>query len=70
MKKKDLADFYSGKNEVELTNELIEQLVKDKKWPDVESLKGMRDEGWKWNVLRNSLVSPTEFMYWHITIKS
>ena len=62
MKKKDLADFYSGKNEVELTDELIEQLVKDKKWSDVESLKEMRDEGWKWNVLRNSLVSPTEFM--------
>lgn len=61
MNKKELADFYSGKNEVELTDELIEQLVKDKKWPDVESLKGMRDEGWKWNVLRNSLVSPTEY---------
>jgi len=62
MKKKDLEDFYSGKNEVELTDELIEQLVKDKKWRDVESLKEMRDEGWKWNVLRNSLVTPTEFM--------
>jgi hypothetical protein len=62
MKKEDLEDFYSGKNEVELTDELIEQLVKDKKWRDVESLKEMRDEGWKWNVLRNSLVTPTEFM--------
>jgi hypothetical protein len=62
MKKKDLEDFYSGKNEVELTDELIEQLVKDKKWRDVESLKEMRDEGWKWNVLRNSVVTPTEFM--------
>ena len=61
MNKKELADFYSGKNEVELTDELIEQLVKDKKWPDVESLKGMRGEGGKWNVLRNSLVSPTEY---------
>lgn len=62
MKKKDLEDFYSGKNEVELTDELIQQLVKDKKWSDVESLKEMRDEGWKWNVLRNSAVTPTEFM--------
>ena len=62
MKKKDLEDFYSGKNEVELSDELIEQLVKDKKWPDIESLKELRDEGWKWNVLRNSAVTPTEFM--------
>jgi len=62
MKKKDLQDFYSGKNEVELTDELIEQLVKDKKWSDVESLKEMRDEGAKWNIVRNSVVYPTEFM--------
>jgi hypothetical protein len=62
MKKKDLQDFYSGKNEVELTDELIEQLVKDKKWSDVESLKEMRDEGAKWNTVRNSVVYPTEFM--------
>ena len=62
MKKKDLEDFYSGKNEVELTDELIQQLVKDKKWSDVESLKELRDEGWKWNVLRNSAVSPTDFI--------
>ena len=62
MKKKDFEDFYSGKNEVELSDELIEQLVKDKKWPDIESLKELRDEGWKWNVLRNSAVTPTEFM--------
>jgi len=62
MKKKDLEDFYSGKNEVELTDELIEQLVKDKKWSDVESLKEMRDEAAKWNTVRNSVVYPTEFM--------
>jgi hypothetical protein len=62
MKKKDLEDFYSGKNEVELTDELIEQLVKDKKWYDVESLKEMRDEAAKWNTVRNSVVYPTEFM--------
>ena len=62
MKKKDFEDFYSGKNEVELSDELIEQLVKDKKWPDIESLKELRDEGWKWNVLRNSAVTPTKFM--------
>lgn len=54
-------DFYLGKNEVELTNELIEQLVKDKKWGDVKSLKEMRDTGAKWNVKRNSVVFPNEF---------
>jgi hypothetical protein len=61
MKKKDLEDFYSEENEVELTDELIEQLVKDKKWYDVESLKEMRDEGAKWNIVRNSVVYPTDF---------
>ena len=42
MKDKEMQDFYSGKNEVDLTNELIEQLVKDKKWGDTKSLKEMR----------------------------
>jgi hypothetical protein len=62
MKDKEMQDFYSGKNEVELTNELIEQLVKDKKWGDEKSLKEMRDMGAKWNNKRNSVVFPTEFI--------
>ena len=57
-----MQDFYSGKNEVELTNELIEQLVTDKKWGDVKSLKEMRDMGAKWNIKRNSVVFPAEFV--------
>ena len=57
-----MQDFYSGKNEVELTNELIEQLVTDKKWGDVKSLKEMRDMGAKWNIKRNSVVFPEEFV--------
>ena len=62
MKDKEMQDFYSGKNEVELTNELIEQLVTDKKWGDVKSLKEMRDMGAKWNIKRNSVVFPAEFV--------
>ena len=62
MKKKDIIDFYTGKDEVELTDELINQLVKEKKWGDVQSLKQMREMGAKWNVVRNSVVYPTEFI--------
>jgi hypothetical protein len=51
-----MKDFFSSKNEVELTDELIEQLVKDKKWSDVKSLQEMRDVGAKWNIVRNSLI--------------
>jgi hypothetical protein len=62
MKNKEMQDFFSGKNEIELTNELIEQLVKDKKWGDVKSLKELRDMGAKWNTKRNSVVFPSEFI--------
>ena len=61
MKNKEMQDFYSGKNEIELTDEIIEQLVKDKKWGDIKSLKEMRDMGAKWNTQRSSVVFPTEF---------
>lgn len=51
----------SGKNEIKLTNELIEQIVKEKKWGNVKSLKEMADMGAKWNVKRNIVVFPAEF---------
>jgi hypothetical protein len=51
-----IEDFHSGKDEVELTNELIEKLVSEKKWGDFESLKEMADMGAKWNVVRNTIV--------------
>ena len=44
----------------ELTDILIETLVKEKKWGDVESLKYFRDMGAAWNVERNSIVMPSE----------
>jgi hypothetical protein len=62
MTNKEREDFYSGKDEVELTDELIEQIVKEKKWSDTKSLKDMRKDGAKWNVVRNSVVFPMEFL--------
>ncbi len=61
MKNKEMIDFYSGKDEVKLTNELIEKLVKENKWGDVKSLKEMADMGAKWNTVRNSVVFPLDF---------
>jgi hypothetical protein len=49
-------DFFTGKDEVELTDELIKKLVNEKKWKDEKSLKQFRDEGFVWNTKRNSLV--------------
>lgn len=62
MKTEEYQDFYSGKHEVELSDELIEQIVKDKDWGDAKSLKELRDAGAKWNILRKSVVFPTEFI--------
>jgi hypothetical protein len=57
MTKKEMEDFFSGKDEVELTDELIEKLVKEGKWKDVNSLKSLRDMGGnKWNVVRNTVI--------------
>ena len=60
MKRKD-KDFYSGKDEIELTDKLIYKLVKQKKWGSVEHLKELRDQGAKWNKKRNSIVFDIEF---------
>ena len=60
MKRKD-KDFFSGKDEIELTDKLIYKLVKQKKWGSVESLKELRDQGAKWNKKRNSIVFDAEF---------
>ena len=61
MNAKMYEDFYSGQNEVDLTDELIEQIVNDNKWGDVESLKELADMGAKWNIVRNSVVFPADF---------
>ena len=59
---KQINDFLSGKDEVILTDELIEKLVKEKKWGDVKTLKELANMGAKWNVERNSVVFPTNFL--------
>lgn len=56
MKQSELQDFLSGNDEVELTDELIETLVRENEWRDAESLKKLRDEGAKWNKKRKSIV--------------
>lgn len=61
MNEETIKDFYSGKNEIALTEQVIEQIVKDKKWGDVESLKELSDMGAKWNTVRNSVVFPAKF---------
>ena len=57
MTEQDIKDLFSGNNEVELTDKLIEKLVKEGKWADVKSLKELREKGAKWNIVRNSLIS-------------
>lgn len=56
MNENEISDFLLGKDELELTNELIEKLINEKKWGDVESLKEMRKMGAKWNTKNNSIV--------------
>lgn len=56
MNEKEVIDFFIQKHEIELTDELILELVKEKKWGDVESLKEMRKMGAKWNTINNSIV--------------
>jgi hypothetical protein len=53
---KKLKDFFTGKDEIELTDELIDIIVKEKKWGDKQSLIELRQQGAKWNIKRNSLV--------------
>lgn len=56
MNEKQVIDFFIQKHEIELTDELILELVKEKKWGDVKSLKEMRKMGAKWNTKNNSIV--------------
>lgn len=53
---KAVKDLFLSKNEVALTDELIEKLVQEKKWGDAESLKRLAKSGAKWNTVRNSVV--------------
>ncbi|NCX05543.1 MAG: hypothetical protein EBW68_07160 [Actinobacteria bacterium] len=52
----EIMNFFAGIDEVELTDELIYELVKQKKWDSVESLIKMREMGATWNIETNRLV--------------
>lgn len=58
MNAEELKRFISGSDEVELTDELIKDIVQRKKWGDEESLKEWRERGAMWNIKRDSLVLP------------
>jgi len=52
----EIMNFFARIDEVELTDELIYELVKQKKWDSVESLIKMREMGATWNIETNRLV--------------
>jgi hypothetical protein len=52
----EIMNFFAEIDEVELTDELIYELVKQKKWDSVESLIKMREMGATWNIETNRLV--------------
>ena len=52
----EIMNFFAGIDEVELTDELIYELVKQKKWDSVECLIKMREMGATWNIETNRLV--------------
>jgi hypothetical protein len=56
---KEKLRLFTGVDEVELTDELIQQIVKEKKWK-YEDLKQFQKEGATWNKHRNSII-PTDF---------
>ena len=59
MTPKNFIEIFLGENEVPLTDELIDQLVKEKGM-DREELIYLRDEGAKYSSKRKSFVFPLE----------
>lgn len=57
----EIEQLFSGKFEVELTDELIKKIVNEGLWGDEQSLKEFRKEGAKWNTARNSVTYPIQF---------
>jgi hypothetical protein len=60
MNQKELTDFFTGKDEVEITDELISKLKKEQNLndEDAEFMQEMAQQGAKWNIKRNSLILP------------
>ena len=53
--------LFTGIDEVELTDELIDQIVKEKKWK-YEDLKEFQKDGATWNTQRNSIIINNDFI--------
>lgn len=54
--------YYSGVDEIELTEEVIKEVVSNGLWGNEKSLRELRDEGGKWNTVRNSVTFPPELI--------
>jgi hypothetical protein len=57
---KDKLRIFSGVDEVELTDEIIDQIVKETKWK-YEDLKQFQKDGATWNTKRKSIFLPDEY---------
>jgi hypothetical protein len=57
MTQKEIQDLFSGKNEVELTKDVIEILLQTGEYTEKE-LKDLAFMGAKYNVKRNSFILP------------
>lgn len=53
-------DFFSGKDDVELTDDLIKELVENGKLKDFQSGISFKEMGFKWNAKRSKFVLDTE----------
>lgn len=63
MNDKEIEDFFSGDDEVEITEELIALLVAENTWgeQDVSTLRSFKESGGRWNTKRKSVVFPAHF---------
>lgn len=58
---KDKLRMFSGVDEVELTDEIINQILKDIKWLKYKDLKELQKNGATWNTKRKSIFLPDEY---------
>ena len=58
-------DIFSGKYEVEITDELIQQVQREQNMTpeDVQWLRDAREMGGKWNTKRKSIMFPPEWTF-------
>jgi hypothetical protein len=64
MDNQEMMDLYTGKHEVEITDELIKQIAESETPPlnemEIKRLKDFQSMGWKYNTKRKTFVGPTE----------